>query len=106
MLKIFFNTLQLIVIAAWMLLCYAICESAGGFQFLGYWVLIGFPFGFRKLSLYLAPKGLGIGGDLAVFALDAMVAGFIGGFFLVRKLIKILADYVEGIIGFVKWIRR
>ena len=97
MLKMILNTLQLGVIAVWMITCYCICRGEEGFQYFAYWVLIGFPFGFRKLSMILVPKGLGIAGELGVFALDAIVAGLIGGIFLVKKLVVILADYIRAI---------
>lgn len=97
MLKMILNTLQLGVIAVWMITCYCICRGEEGFQYFVYWILIGFPFGFRKLSMILVPKGFGIAGELGVFALDAIVAGLIGGIFLVKKLVVILADYIRAI---------
>lgn len=89
-----------------MILCYSICKCVDGGQLLSFWILAGFPFGFRRMTIFLVPRGLGISGDLGVFILDAILAGFIGGFFLVRKLIKIMAYYIEGIIGFIKYINR
>lgn len=47
--------------------------------------------------MILVPKGFGIAGELGVFALDAIVAGLIGGIFLVKKLVVILADYIRAI---------
>lgn len=57
----------------------------------------GFPFGFQKLRMLLIPKGFGIAGEIGVFALDAIVAGLIGGIFLVKKIVVIMADYIRAI---------
>ncbi len=97
--KILLNTIQLGVIIIWGITCYCICRSEDGFQYFVYWILMGFPFGFRKLSLLLIPKGFGIAGELGVFALDAIVAGLIGGIFLIKKVIQIIIDYVKAITG-------
>lgn len=58
---------------------------------------MGFPFGFQKLRMWLIPKGFGIAGEIGVFALDAIVAGLIGGIFLIKKLIIIIADYFRAV---------
>jgi len=97
LMKILMNTIQLGVIIVWGITCYCICKSEDGFQYFVYWIIVGFPFGFRKLSMILVPKGLGIAGELGVFALDAIVAGLIGGIFLVKKLVVIMADYIRAI---------
>lgn len=58
---------------------------------------MGFPFGFQKLRMLLITKGFGIAGEIGVFALDAIVAGLIGGIFLVKKIVVIMADYIRAI---------
>lgn len=58
---------------------------------------MGFPFGFQKLRMLLIPKGFGIAGEIGVFALDAIVAGLIGGIFLAKKIVVIMADYIRAI---------
>ncbi len=99
MMKILFNTLQLGVIIVWAITCYCICRSEEGFQYFVYWIIMGFPFGFRKLSMLLVPKGFGIAGSIGVLALDAIIAGLIGGIFLIKKVIVILVDYIKAFIG-------
>jgi len=102
MMKLFMNTLQLGVIIVWGITCYCICKSEDGFQYFVYWIIVGFPFGFRKLSMILVPKGLGIAGELGVLALDAIVAGLVGGIFLAKKIVIILADYIRTFTGLFK----
>ena len=56
---------------------------------------MGFPFGFGKIRARLIPKRLGLAGELGVFALDAILAGLIGGVFLLRKIVTIILDYIK-----------
>lgn len=95
--KIVSDTLQLGLIVIWTLTCYSICKSEEGFNYFLFWILNGFPFGFQKLRMLLIPKGLGLAGEIGVFALDAIVAGMIGGIFLIKKLVVILADYLRAV---------
>lgn len=95
--KIVSDTLQLGLIVIWALTCYSICKSEEGFNYFLFWILNGFPFGFQKLRMLLIPKGLGLAGEIGVFALDAIVAGMIGGIFLIKKLVVILADYIRAV---------
>lgn len=97
MIKIITNTIQLGIIVVWGITCYYICKSEDGFQYFVYWIIMGFPFGFQKFRMLLIPKGFGIAGEIGVFALDAIVAGLIGGIFLVKKIVVIMADYVRAI---------
>ena len=93
--KIISNTLQLGLIVIWALTCYSICRSEEGFNYFLFWILNGFPFGFQKLRMLLFARGLGLAGEIGVFALDAIVAGLIGGIFLIKKLVVIMADYIR-----------
>ena len=56
---------------------------------------MGFPFGFVKIRAILIPKRLGLAGELVVFALDAILAGLIGGVFLIRKIVTIILEYIK-----------
>lgn len=55
----------------------------GSCNYLLLWILVGLPFGFRRMSLWLVPHGYGISGTVGVIALDAIIGGLIGGFALV-----------------------
>lgn len=99
MLKILLNTLQLGIIAAWGIACYYMCNTGDEFQYLVFWIIMGFPFGFTKMRGFLVSKGLGISGGLGIFAVDVIAAGLLGGIFLVIKLFKIIADYIKGFTG-------
>lgn len=97
MIKMITNTIQLGIIIVWGITCYYICRGEDGFQYFIYWIIMGVPFGFQKLRMWLIPKGFGIAGEIGVFALDAIVAGLIGGIFLVKKIVVIMADYIKAI---------
>lgn len=97
MIKMITNTIQLGIIIVWGITCYCICRTEDGFQYFIYWIIMGFPFGFQKLRMWLIPKGFGIAGEIGVFALDAIIAGLIGGVFLVKKIVMIVVDYIRAI---------
>ena len=93
--RLLLNTLQLVIISLWGITCYCICNNDNGFNVFIFWILMGFPFGFGKIRAILIPKRLGLAGELGVFALDAILAGLIGGLFLLRKIVTIILDYIK-----------
>lgn len=58
----------------------------GSCNYLLLWILVGLPFGFSRMSLWLVPHGYGISGTVGVVALDAIIGGLIGGFALIFGL--------------------
>lgn len=38
------------MIAEWMITCYPVCNKAEGFDWFLYWIMIGCPFGIRRMS--------------------------------------------------------
>ena len=89
----------LMAISLMMLFCYPVCNKPEGFDFFLFWILVGFPFGIRRMWLWLIPKNYGIAGSLGVIALDCIVGGIIGGFVAVFALIKALLTTVQVITG-------
>ena len=51
------------------------------------WLCVGFPFGIRRMSLWLIPSGFGISGTVGVFALNIILGGLIGGLALIIGLL-------------------
>ena len=43
------------------------------------WLCVGFPFGIRRMCLWLVPFGYGISGTVGIFALNIIIGGLIGG---------------------------
>ena len=61
--------LPALAIGIWILTCYPVCNKAEGFDFFLFWILVGFPFGIRKMCMVLIPKNFGISGSMGVLAL-------------------------------------
>ena len=81
-----------VLIGLIVIVCYPICMKEDGFDFFQFWILSGFLFGFRKMSMVLIPKNYGIGGSPGVLALNCIISGIIGGFVLCYMIIKIFAE--------------
>ena len=90
--KDFFCKTILPVVATALLYCIfqSACEKNGGLDYLWLWILCGLPFGIWRLRLWIIPGGGSLGGGIALFALFALnfiIGGVIGGFVLVWRLI-------------------
>lgn len=88
------------LIALWMITCYPICNKVEGFDFFLYWILVGCPFGIRKMCVFLVPRNFGIAGSMGVLALNCIVGGLIGGIILVTKVVGILIEVVKIATGY------
>ena len=51
------------------------------------WILCGLPFGLHRMCLWIVPGGGSLGGGIALFALNFIIGGVIGGFVLAWRLI-------------------
>ena len=84
--------LPLLLIGVWVITCYPVCNKPDGFDLFLFWVLVGFPFGLRKMCMFLIPVNFGISGGIGVLALNLIIGGLIGGIVLVFKLIGIIIE--------------
>lgn len=62
------------------------------------WLLVGCPFGIRRMNLWLLPHGFGIGGTLGVLAVNFIVGGLIGGLALIIGLMLGIIHTIREII--------
>ena len=62
------------------------------------WLCVGFPFGVRKMCLWLVPYGYGISGTVGIFALNIIIGGLIGGLALITGLLFGIVHTVREII--------
>ena len=87
--KDFFYKTILPVAAAALLYCIfrSACVKNGELDYLWLWILCGLPFGIWRLRLWIIPGGGSLGSGIALFALNFILAGIIGGFVLVWRLI-------------------
>ena len=65
----------------------------GELDLLWLWILCGLPFGIHRMCVWIVPGGGSLGGGAALFALNFIIGGLIGGFVLVWRLL-VAAWYV------------
>ena len=68
----------------------------GSINYLLLWVCIGFPFGIRRMFLWLIPRRFDLAGAVGVFVLNIIVGGIIGGFALIAGVINGLVKTIKG----------
>lgn len=87
--KAFFIKSVLPVAAAMLLYFFfkSACMKDGELDYVWLWILCGLPFGLHRTFLWIVPGGGSFGGGIALFALNFIIGGVIGGFILVLRLI-------------------
>ena len=76
------------LITVWMLTCYQVCNKTEGFDWFLYWIIVGCPFGIRRMCFWLIPKNFGISGSIGILALNCILGGLSGGIVLIVKIIS------------------
>ena len=101
---IFFKDIFIPLIAVVFMLClaYPICNKPDGIDYFLLWIIVGFPFGIRRMILWLVPHNYGISGTMGVIGLDCIVGGIIGGFVVVFMIGRSIAAFVRIIITMTK----
>ena len=87
------------VLVLWMITCYPVCNKADGFDYFLYWILVGCPYGIRKMCMFLVPKNFGIAGSMGILALNCIVGGLIGGIIVLVRIIVIFTEIIKVIAG-------
>ncbi len=96
---IFKVIIPLLAIGFMVLFCYPVCNKPEGFDFFLFWILVGFPFGIRRMWMWLIPKNYGMAGSLGVVALNCIVGGIIGGFVAVAAVVKAAITTIKVVAG-------
>ena len=91
--------IPLVAIGFMVMLCYPVCNKPERFDFFLFWILVGFPFGIRRMWMWLIPKNFDIAGSVGILALDCIVGGVIGGVVVVIALIKALCVTAQVILN-------
>ena len=86
-------------IALWLAICFPICKKPGEFNVFKFWILAGFPFGMKFMSLKRSPKGYGLTGTIGIFALNMVISCLIGGVILAGSVVKIFVNMVRLLTG-------
>lgn len=63
------------------------CMKDGAVDYLWLWILCGLPFGLHRMCFWFVPSGNSMGGGVALFALNFIIGGVVGGFILAWRLI-------------------
>ena len=87
--KAFFFKSVLPVTVALILYCIfkSACVKNGELDYVWLWILCGLPFGLHRMCLWIVPGGGSLGGGIALFTLNFIIGGVIGGFILAWRLI-------------------
>lgn len=88
-----------VLIAVWMLTCYPVCNRTEGFDWFLYWIIVGCPFGIRRMCFWLIPKNFGISGSIGILALNCILGGLIGGIVLIAKIISMAVELINIVSG-------
>lgn len=60
----------------------------GVINYLYMWILVGIPFGMRKMCMWLIPWNYGISGTVGIVALNFIIGGLIGGGVVMVRIIQ------------------
>ena len=82
---IFFKEIliPLIAIAVVLWFAYPICHKAEGMDYFLLWLIVGFPFGIRRMMLWLIPHNYGISGSIGNIGLERSQRGIIGSLIVI-----------------------
>lgn len=85
----FFKKSVIPVVSVALLVCIfkSACMKDGAVDYLRLWILCGLPFGLQRMWLWFVPGGGSMGGGVALFALNFIIGGIIGGCVLAWRLI-------------------
>ena len=88
-LYLFFRKSVIPVVSVALLVCIfkSACMKDGAVDYLWLWILCGLPFGLHGMCLWFVPGGGSMGGGVALFALNFIIGGIIGGGVLAWRLI-------------------
>lgn len=77
-----------VLIGLLLLLFKPIYMADGEMNYLYMWILVGIPFGMRRMCMWLIPKNYGIAGTVGIIAFNFIIGGLIGGFVVVIQVLQ------------------
>lgn len=80
-------------------LCQPICVADGKWDLPMLALLVGIPFGIQKMMVWFVPRGLGIGGTVAMWVFNILVGGFIGIFVFGFRIVCGAAELIRELVG-------
>lgn len=87
--KDFFSkvTLPVILVSLFLLLFKSLYINNGEINYFLLWILVGLPFGMKKMFTFLVPDKFDFGG-MAIIAVNCVIGGLIGGLVLIYRLLR------------------
>ena len=61
--------------------------------------MVGFPYGIRKMCMFLIPKNFGIVRSIGVLALNGIIGGLIDGIIVIARMIAVFGEIIKMIAG-------
>ena len=52
------------------------------------WMIVGIPFGFCRICIWILPRGYDLGATVGIMALGIIISGIIGGFIAIFTVIE------------------
>lgn len=97
-LKIFVNEIFVPIIVATLmgLMFKSVYCIDGDINYLLAWIIIGFPFGFRKMWTWIAPIGHDLGATLGILFFNIIIGGLIGVVVFVWQLFFGTIKFLRG----------
>lgn len=87
--KEFFKKSVVPVVLVILLVCIfkSACTKDGVVDYVWLWILCGLPFGLHRMCLWIVQGSGSMGSGIALFALNFIIGGVIGGFVLAWRLV-------------------
>lgn len=93
--------LPVVLVGLLLLMFYPVCSADGTTDYFMLWILVGFPFGVRRMCLWLIPKNYGLSGSIGIFAFNCIIGGLIGGVVVIYRLCMAVVTIIRCImVGF------
>lgn len=91
--------IPMLILSVWMIICYPVCAKAEGFDYFLYWIMVGCPYGIRKICMFLVPKNFGVSGSIGIVALNCIIGGLIGGMIVIIRIISVVMEIIKLMVG-------
>ena len=84
----------------WTVIFYPFCVEGGNCDYLKLWILVGIPFGIRKMQIWIVPRNRDVGSTIAMLVFQMLIGGMIGGVvllfvFMVLQLYKAIKKLIK-----------
>lgn len=93
-----------ILVVLWFFLFRPLCVVRGECDYRMLFLLMGIPFGVRKMFVWIVPKKYDIGGTVGFLALQIIAGGMFGGAVMLAQLVIAGIYFIKGIFAVINWL--